>query len=122
MCLIIVLCLTNVSFAQHTKFKTITIINGDKTIRENNINEKEFRDMGKEIAIEINDDSIQGKKDAKKIVINSDDNKNNAFAYAFNNDAEMEVNNDTHGNITKIIIKNDGDKSDSKIEKKPYIN
>ena len=120
--LIALLGLTNASFAQNAKVKTITIINVDTTIKESNMDEKEFADIDKEISVIINEDSDSSKKIVKKIIINNGKNDGDAMAYAYSigydKDMDTEITTDEKGNTTKIIIKNDDSKSDSKGEKK----
>src|ERR1700749_3872641 len=90
--------LTTPTFAQHTKVKTITIVNGDTSISEKNIDDKELADLDKQITMEFNDDGKSGKKIVKSITINSDKagESSNAYAYAFSDgddkDSDIEVN------------------------------
>lgn len=101
------------AFAQKTKVKTVTIINGDTTISEKNFDEKELAQIEKEINIEINGDgdSVHSKKIVKKIIINDDkdvkDGETMAYAYSVGDgkDDDVQVATDNDGNETKIIIK-----------------
>jgi hypothetical protein len=101
------------AFAQKTKVKTVTIINGDTTISEKNIDEKELAQIEKKINIEINGDgdSVHSRKIVKKIIINDDkdikDGKTLAYAYSIGDgkDDDVQVTTDNDGNETKIIIK-----------------
>ncbi len=118
--LVSLLSYTGAGYAQN-KVKTITIVNGDTTISEKNMDEKELADIDKQIQITINDDG-NTKKVVKKVIINNGKNDGDAMAYAYSLDEgkelEAETNTDGKGNTTKIIIKNDDGKPGSKEEKK----
>lgn len=106
------------SNAQTTKTKTITIVNGDTTISESNVDEKTLVQMEKEMEIIINDDGKgDGKKTiVKKIIINDDkkDGEAMAYAYSYGNDGEdVEIITNEDGKEMKVIVKN-GDGKASK--------
>ncbi len=105
----------------NAKVKTITIVNGDTTISEKIIGDKEIAEIEKQITMIVTSDSTNGKKMVKKIVINGDDKNSASLAYSFSNDenAEMEINADEKGNKTKIVITTDEkDDNGKKIIKK----
>src|ERR1043166_4012073 len=111
-----------VSCAQNpnVKTKTITIINGDTTISEGKIDDKDIDKMMKDINVTINSDGDSTHKIVKKIIISGDDAedaKAMAYAYGVNDgdDQDIEVTTDGNGSQTKIIIKK-GDKSDKRSE------
>lgn len=116
--LMIVLGISSASCGQNAKVKTITIINGDTTITEKNMDEKELADIDKQIRIMIQEDGdSSSKKIVKKIIINNDkDDDGKAMAYAYSTDddkdQDVEVTTDENGKETKIIIKHD-DKNDA---------
>jgi hypothetical protein len=122
--IVLLLGFTSNSSAQGAKTKTVTIINGDTTISESNMDEKDLAEMDKQINITINDDGNSSKKIVKKIIINDDkntdkDGKTMAYAYSTDDDADIEsIADDGNGATTKIIIKKGDGKSDSKEEKK----
>ncbi len=109
---------------QNAKVKTITIVNGDTTISEKIIGDKEIAEIEKQITMVVTSDSSNGKKMIKKIVINGDDKNAASMAYAFSTDGEenVEISADEKGTKTKIIVttdeKNDGKK---KIIKKTAV-
>jgi hypothetical protein len=115
----VLLSLSTVSCAQNPKVstKTITIINGDTTISESNMDEKDVDKMMKDIDVRISDDGDSSKKIIKKIVINGDDMddaKTMAYAYSTGgDDQDIEVTTDERDGETKIVIrKKDTDKKD----------
>jgi hypothetical protein len=108
-----------VSCAQNPKIstKTITIINGDTTISESNMDEKDIEKMMKDINVTISDNGENSKKIVKKIVISGDDADDaKAMAYAYSTgdgeDQDIEVTTDENGGETRIIIKKTDDKSE----------
>lgn len=114
--LLVVLGLSSASCAQNSKVKTITIINGDTTISEKNMDEKELADIDKKIRIMIKEDGdSSSKKIVKKITINTDkegDDKAMAYAYSIGDDKDQDVEISTDDNKeTKIIIKKGDDKT-----------
>lgn len=105
----LVMSLATVSYAQNPKVKTITIINGDTTITESNLNEKE-------IQVSINDGDDSSKKIVKKIIINDEKHDGDAMAYAYaigDEGEDVQVSTSEDGKETKIVIKK-GDGKDSK--------
>lgn len=100
---------------QNAKVKTITIVNGDTTISEKIIGDKEIAEIEKQITMVVTSDSSNGKKMIKKIVINGDDKNATSMAYAFSTDGEenVEISADEKGTKTKIIVTTD-EKNDSK--------
>jgi len=115
---------------QHSKVKTITIVNGDTATSENEFDEKTLSQMEKEMNISIHTDDKGEKKIVKKIIIKGegDDEKTAeamAYAYSFGDGKGKDVEIITEGGNgdTKIIIK--GDKEKTKInepeEKKTVI-
>jgi hypothetical protein len=117
-----VVSLTGVACGQNSKVKTITIINGDTTVSEKEIGDKDIADIEKQITMVINEDgdSAGKKKVIKKIIINGDDkDKGDAMAYAYSigegDGEDVEVTTDDNSKETKIIIKK-GDKEDDKKE------
>jgi hypothetical protein len=119
---------TTVACGQKAKVKTITIVNGDTTISEQEIGDKEISEMEKNITMVINEDGEHsGKKTVtKKITINGDsDSENDAFAYAYDlgndKDRDMEITTDENGSETKIIIKKGKDEKSESGEKKTVI-
>lgn len=119
-----VIAITSAACGQNTKIKTITIVNGDTTISEKEIGEKEIADIEKQITMVINEDGdSSGKKVVKKIIINGDEDKDDdAMAYAYRlgdqKGEDVEITTDDNGKETKIIIKKgDGDKEEHKDKK-----
>ncbi len=113
---LLLLAMATGSYAQNQKTKTITIVNGDTTITESNVDKKEVTKMEKEIEIMINDDGKGEKKVVKKIIIN-DDNKDGeamAYAYAIGDDGEdVEITTSEDGKEMKVVVKT-GEAKDSK--------
>lgn len=115
--LVILIAMTNFTYAQGTKIKAIMIVNGDTTTNEEILDEK--------LAME-NDDSVSAKKIIKKIII--DDEKimtDDVFAYAYNigeNDgnSEIEIVTNEKDEETKVIIKNH--KKNGSVEEKSEKN
>lgn len=109
---------------QHAKVKTITIVNGDTTISESNMDEKDLAKFEKQISITVDDDDKSDKKIVKKIIINGDEKDMKdaeAMAYSFSTgDGEaqdVEVSTGKDGE-TKVIIKKGGkEKGEGKEEK-----
>lgn len=96
----LVLVITIGSYAQGTKTKTITIVNGDTTITESNLGKKKVTKMEKEIEIMINDDKKEG--------------ETMAYAYAFGDEGDdMEITTSEDGKEMKVIVKT-GEGKDSK--------
>lgn len=121
------LAITTAACGQNAKVKTITIINGDTTVSEKEIGDKEIAEIEKQITIVTNEEGDKSnKKVIKKIIVNGgNDNGAEAMAYAYkmgdDKDGDMEVTTSDDGKETKIIIKNgNDDKSDDK-EKKTVI-
>jgi hypothetical protein len=119
-----VIAITGAACGQNPKVKTITIINGDTTISEKEIGDKDIAEIEKQITMIINEDGdSSGKKTIKKIIVNGDEKKEcNALAYAYSigdNDGEnVEVTTDENGKETRIIIKKgDGDRKKNAEEK-----
>ena len=115
---LLVMTMATVSCAQSPKVKTITIVNGDTTITESNLDEKEIAKLEKEIEVIITDDgkSEGTKKIVKKIIINDDKHEGDAMAYAYafgEEGSDVEVITNESGTETKVIVKN-GDGKDSK--------
>jgi len=109
---------------QDTKVKTITIVNGDTTISEKIIGDKEIAEIDKQITMIVTSDSVNGKKMIKKIVVKGDDKDAASFAYAISktNDAEIEVDATDKSATTKIVITSDDDsKGDKKTIKKTIV-
>ena len=128
MSLISVLSFSNVVNAQHTKTKTITIINGDTTISESNIDDKELAEMDKQITIITNEGKdSKDKKVVKKIIINTDkknDGESMAYAYSMGDDdkdQDITIVSDGNDDDTKIIIKKEDDKKDDSKDKKTIV-
>lgn len=116
MSFVLVTTMASVSYAQGSKVKTVTIINGDTTISESNLDEKELAKMEKEMEIIINEegDKKGTKKIVKKIVINDEKHDGEAMAYAYTideNGGDVEVITDENGTTTKVIVKT-GDAKD----------
>jgi hypothetical protein len=112
--------LATATFGQ-SKVKTITIINGDTTITESN-DDTEFKKIEKEISVIREGNSKEEKKTVvKKIIINSDNDKNgDAIAYAYSTDGDdAEVITSDDGKETRIVIKND--KNDGKAGEKKKV-
>lgn len=59
---LLVLSLAIASQAQTKTTKTVTIINGDTTISESNMDEKDMKEMEKQIQVTMNDGDDSGKK------------------------------------------------------------
>ena len=125
--LLVTATITTTACGQHSKVKTITIVNGDTTISESNLDEKEMEKMEKEISVMINDDGKHDKKIVKKIIINGDDvdvkdGQAMAYAYSFGDGGasaeDVEVITDGNDGETKVIIKKGGkEKGEGKAEK-----
>lgn len=118
---LLVMTMATVSCAQSPKVKTITIVNGDTTITESNLDEKEIAKLEKEIEVIITDDgkSEGTKKIVKKIIINDDKHEGDAMAYAYafgEEGSDVEVITNENGTETKVIVKS-GDGKDSKDKK-----
>jgi hypothetical protein len=111
----LLLSITTVSCAQSPKVKTITIINGDTTITESNIDEKEFAKMEKEIDIQMNGGNDSSKKIVKKMIINDEKGEGQTMAYAYSIDEpgeDVEVISNENGSETRIIIRKGDDKDE----------
>lgn len=110
---------------QDAKIKTITIVNGDTTVSEKVIGDKEIAEIEKQITMVVTSDSSKGNKIVKKIVIKEGDKENASMSYSFSNDenAEMEINADESGAKTKIIINTDDKNTtgEKKIVKKTVV-
>ncbi len=120
-----------VSCAQNQKVKTVTIVNGDTTISETNLNDKDIAKMEKEINVSINDDGTGTKKIVKKIIITDDKvgGEGMAYAYAMGDEGDdVEVTTNDNGTETKIVIKKGdgkegkGDKEGKKVVRKEVRN
>jgi hypothetical protein len=114
---------TTVACGQNPKVKTITIINGDTTISESNLDE-ELSKIDKNITISINDEGKEGKTIVKKIIIDNGkeggkDHSEMAYAYSSGDeaDADVEISTDNDGKTTKVIVKSAGDEKGEKAEK-----
>jgi hypothetical protein len=125
--LLTVLAITGTACGQKAKVKTITIVNGDTTISEKEIGDKEIAEMEKHITMVINEDGDSGKKVVrKKIIINGDDDKHaDAMAYAYSigegDGEDVEITTDEDGKETRIIIKKDGDGKRDKDDKRTVV-
>lgn len=115
---LLVMTMTNVSCAQSPKVKTITIVNGDTTITESNLDEKEMAKLEKEIEVIINDDGKgDGKKTiVKKIIINDDKKDGDAMAYAYSTGEDVEIITNEDGKEMKVVVKS-GDEKEGKERK-----
>ena len=107
---LLVMTMATVSCAQGPKVKTITIVNGDTTITESNLDEKEIAKLEKEIEVIITDDgkSEGTKKIVKKIIINDDkkDGEAMAYAYSIGGDGEdVEITTNEDGKEMKVVVK-----------------
>lgn len=112
----LVLFITIGACAQSTKTKTITIVNGDTTITESNLDKKDVAKMEKEIEILINDDGKGEKRIVKKIIINDDKKDGEALAYAYtigDEGEDVEITTSEDGKEMKVVVKS-GDGKDSK--------
>lgn len=122
-----VIALTGAACGQNAKVKTITIINGDTTISEKEIGDKEIADIEKQITMVINEDgdSSGKKKVIKKIIINSDDKDDDAMAYAYGfgeqKGEDVEITTDDNGKETRIVIKKGDDDKEEHPAKKTVI-
>jgi hypothetical protein len=121
MSFVLVVTMAGMSYAQGQKVKTITIVNGDTTITESNLNEKELAKMEKEIELIINEDGDKKgtKKVVKKIVINDEKHDGDVMAYAYTIDEEggdVEIITDENGKEMKVIVKS-GDGKEGKEKK-----
>jgi hypothetical protein len=122
-----VIALTGSACGQNAKVKTITIVNGDTTISEKELGDKEIAEIEKQITMVINEDGdSSGKKVIKKIIINGDDKKEcdaMAFAYSIGEEKgdDVEIITDDNGKETKIIVKNGSDEKGERREKKTVI-
>lgn len=120
-----VIALTTVACAQNPKVKTITIINGDTTISESNLNE-ELSKLEKDINITISDDGKESKTIVKKIIINDGkEGEGKAMAYAYSigdeKDADIEISTDEKGGATKVIVRKKGEGKGEGEENKKVI-
>lgn len=107
---IIAIAITGIACGQNAKVKTITIVNGDTTISEKIIGDKEIAEIEKQITMVVStDENSKDKKVIKKIIINSDDNKKDELAFAFSmndkKDGEIELNIKEDGKEKKVIKK-----------------
>ena len=112
----LVLFITIGSDAQGTKTKTLTIVNGDTTITESNLDKKEVAKMEKEVEIIINDDGKEEKKIVKKITIKDDkkEGETMAYAYAIGDDGDdVEIATSEDGKEMNAVVKA-GEAKDSK--------
>lgn len=110
MSFVLVTTMASASYAQGPKVKTITIVNGDTTITESNLDKKEMAKMEKEMEIIINEegDKKGTKKIVKKIVINDEKHDGEAMAYAYTIDddgGDLEIITDENGKEMKVIVK-----------------
>jgi hypothetical protein len=120
--------LTGSACGQNPKVKTITIINGDTTISEKEIGDKEIAEIERQITMVINedDDSSGKKKVIKKIIIDGDEEKKcdaMAFAYSIGEEHgdDVEITTDENGKETKIIVKKNTDGKSDKRDKSTVI-
>ena len=105
---LLVLSLAIASQAQTKTTKTVTIINGDTTISESNMDEKDMKEMEKQIQVTMNDGDDSGKKVVKKIIINDEKSDGDAMAYAYamgDEGDDVLVTTSDDGTETKIVIK-----------------
>jgi len=107
---LLAIAITGIACGQNAKVKTITIVNGDTTISEKIIGDKEIAEIEKQITMVIStDENSKDKKVIKKIIINSDDNKKDELAFAFSmndeKDGEVEININEDGKEKKVIKK-----------------
>ena len=107
--MIAAIAITGSACGQHSKVKTITIVNGDTTISESETDGKALSELEKEMNISISGAGNQ-KTVTKKVIITGDDEKTTearAYAYSFGDDAERDIEVITNGDEsdTKIIIK-----------------
>jgi len=124
-----IIAITTVACGQNAKVKTVTIINGDTTVSESNLDNKELAKMEKEITIMINDDGKAEKKIVKKVIISGDkDSESNTMAYAYSSDddkdmkdVDVQISTDENGKKTKIIIKKDNEKEGERTEKRTTV-
>ncbi|HEX8516371.1 MAG TPA: T9SS type A sorting domain-containing protein [Bacteroidia bacterium] len=125
--LLTAIAITGSACGQKAKVKTMTIINGDTTISEKEIGDKEIAEFEKQITMVINEDGEDGKKVIKKkIIINADDARHaDAMAYAYSigegNGEDVEVTTDEDGKETRIVIKRDGDRKEGKDDKRTVV-
>lgn len=104
----LVLVMATGSYAQSQKSKTITIVNGDTTISESNLDKKEMAKMEKEIEILINDKGDSSKKIVKKIIINDEKKEGEAMVYAYafgDGEDDMEITTSEDGKEMKVVVK-----------------
>lgn len=107
---IIAITVTGIACGQNAKVKTITIVNGDTTISEKIIGDKEIAEIEKQITMVVStDENSKDKKVIKKIIINSDDTKKDELAFAFSmndkKDGEIELDIKEDGKEKKVIKK-----------------
>ncbi|MCE3279232.1 MAG: hypothetical protein K0S44_1423 [Bacteroidetes bacterium] len=110
--LFIAVALTGTACGQNSKVKTITIINGDTTITEKEIGDKEIEKIEKHITMVISDDKESSEKKTirKKVVVNGEEDRDaDALAYAYSigegDGEDVEITTDENGKETRIIIK-----------------
>jgi len=122
--ILMAIAITGIACGQNSKVKTITIINGDTTVNEQEIGDKEIAEIEKQITMVIDEDGDHSGKKVikKKIIINDEDHKEDgALAYAYgagdDKDQDVEITTDENGNETKIIIKKSDDEKGDKGEK-----
>jgi hypothetical protein len=111
-----VVAVTSVACGQNTKVKTITIVNGDTTVSESNLDD-ELSKLDKDITISVNDDGKGGhsKTIVKKIIIDDGKDKGKdghamAYAYSIGDEKDMDGNADVQistgeNGETKVIVK-----------------
>jgi hypothetical protein len=124
-----ILSFTGSACAQSTKMKTITIINGDTTISEKNIDDKELAEIDKKITVIINEDGkgeSSHKKIVKKTIINTDkkrDSDATAYAYSIGDDKDQDIQVISDGDEaeTKISIEKSDDKKGDLKDKKMIV-
>lgn len=113
--LFIAVALTGTACGQNSKVKTITIINGDTTITENEIEDQGMEKIEKHISMVITDDKepSEKRKIKKKVIVNGEKGIGaDAMAYSYSigegDGEDVEITTDENGNETRIIIKKDG--------------
>lgn len=115
------------AFAQKTKVKTITIVNGDTTVNKSVIDgDADLAKMEKEMNIVINsDDSAANKKIVKKIIIKGDGDDADAMAYAYSmgdsSDPDIDMTTGEDGSMNIVIKKSREGKSYDKTGTKKVI-
>jgi hypothetical protein len=97
--------LSGMACGQNNHVKTITIINGDTTIKEENLDEKALAEIEKQLDMTINDGDSSHKIHKKIIITQNDKNPSHSESYSYTiTDDDNEKGTSDEKNETKISI------------------